>query len=43
VNRILDIPAAVALVAENSRIVIYDDRPNRWDYPQKVASALGWM
>ncbi|MDP6442302.1 MAG: prolyl oligopeptidase family serine peptidase [Pirellulaceae bacterium] len=42
VSRILDMPQAVALTAERSRVVIYDNEPARWEYPQSLVETLGW-
>ena len=41
VSRYLDVPQAVALAAERSKIVIYQNEEG-WDYPQSVAEKLGW-
>jgi hypothetical protein len=41
VSRYLDMPQAVALAAERSQVVIYEDEEG-WDYPQSVAEKLGW-
>jgi dienelactone hydrolase len=42
VQRVLDLPAAVALTAERSKIRMYGVTPTDWEYPQKVAQQLGW-
>jgi hypothetical protein len=42
VERFLDMPQAVAMAAERSKIVLYQDDDAGWDYPQAVAKALGW-
>ena len=42
VLRYLDIPQAVALAAERSRVRIYQSRSGGWEYPQRVAEALSW-
>jgi len=42
VLRVLDLPAAVALAAERSRVRIYDADATAWTYPSKVAAQLGW-
>jgi hypothetical protein len=42
VERLLDMPQAVALAAERSKIVIYQDDNAGWEYPQAVAKQLGW-
>lgn len=42
VLRILDLPEAVALAAERTRVRIYGAEPGTWEYPQAVARKLGW-
>jgi dienelactone hydrolase len=42
VNRYLDMPQALAMAAERSKIVLYQDDDSGWEYPQAVAKALGW-
>ena len=42
VRRILDVPQAVAMAAERSRVVIYQPNMEGWDYPEAVAKRLGW-
>ena len=42
VRRYLDLPQAVALAAENTRVVIYDSQPDHWQYPTAVVDKLGW-
>jgi len=42
VLRVLDIPQAVALAAEHSKVRIYQKDPAGWDFPQEVAQKLGW-
>ncbi len=42
VLRILDIPQAVALAAEHSKIRLYQDEMIGWEYPATVAAALDW-
>lgn len=42
VDRILDMPQAVAMAAEKTRIVIYQDDQQGWEYPQAVAKQLEW-
>jgi dienelactone hydrolase len=43
VSRYLDMPAAVAMAAERSRVVIYDAEPrDTWEYPEAVVKKLGW-
>jgi dienelactone hydrolase len=41
VERYLGMPQAVAMAAERSKLVLYDDEAG-WEYPQAVAKALGW-
>ena len=42
VNRYLDMPQAVAMAAERSKVVLYQDDDAGWEYPQAVAEKLGW-
>jgi hypothetical protein len=42
VLRYLDMPQAVALAAQNTRVVIYQDRPGGWEYPAGVIQKLRW-
>jgi dienelactone hydrolase len=44
VLRFLDVPQAVALAAERSKVRIYQDEHSTsgWEYPQAVAAKLGW-
>ena len=42
VLRFLDVPQAVALAGENSRIRIYDADASLWRYPLETAEQLGW-
>jgi hypothetical protein len=42
VLRFLDVPQTVAMVAEKSRVVIYDDDRSKWEYPLAVAKKLDW-
>jgi cephalosporin-C deacetylase-like acetyl esterase len=42
VLRILDVPQAVAMVAEDSHVQIHQDTNNGWEYPRAVAEKLGW-
>jgi dienelactone hydrolase len=42
VQRYLDMPQAVALAAERSKVVIYQDDATGWEYPRAVAEKLGW-
>jgi hypothetical protein len=38
----LDIPQAVALAAERTRVVIYDNNKAAWTYPQQISEKLNW-
>jgi hypothetical protein len=42
VERYLDMPQALAMAAERSKIVLYQDDDTGWEYPQSVAKQLGW-
>jgi dienelactone hydrolase len=42
VSRYLDMPQAVAMAAERSKIVLYQDDESGWEYPRAVAERLGW-
>jgi dienelactone hydrolase len=42
VLRVLDLPQTVAMVAENSHVVIQQKEGNGWEYPVAVAEKLGW-
>lgn len=42
VTRFLDMPQAVAMVAERSRVALYSDTPDAWEYPMQVGKVLGW-
>ena len=42
VRRHLDMPQAVAMAAEHSQIVIYDARPEPWQYARSVQERLNW-
>jgi dienelactone hydrolase len=42
VSRYLDMPQAVAMAAERSKIVLYQDDDTGWEYPRAVAEKLGW-
>ncbi|MEX1096679.1 MAG: alpha/beta hydrolase family protein [Planctomycetales bacterium] len=43
VSRILDMPRAVALAAENSAVrLVGNFAPDAWSYPEEVAKSLGW-
>ena len=42
VPRVSDLPQAVAMVAENSQIVIRQENGDGWEYPVAVGDAFGW-
>ena len=42
VLRFLDLPQAVALAGESSKVRIYDADAAAWQYPLAVAERLGW-
>jgi len=42
VERFLDLPEALAMAAERSKIVLYQDDDTGWEYPQAVAKSLNW-
>jgi hypothetical protein len=42
VQRILDMPQALAMAAERAKVVLYQDDETGWEYPQAVAQKLGW-
>jgi hypothetical protein len=42
ISRYLDLPQAVALAAENSRVVIYQDDEQGWEWPLTASEKLGW-
>jgi dienelactone hydrolase len=42
VLRILDVPQAVALAAERSKVRMYQAEKAGWDYPLAVVQKLGW-
>ncbi|HEX2473522.1 MAG TPA: acetylxylan esterase [Lacipirellulaceae bacterium] len=42
VLRVLDLPQTVAMVAENSQLVIRQEDGDDWEYPGAVADKLGW-
>lgn len=42
VQRVLDMPQAVALAAERSRVVLYHPDAAAWEYPVEVAKKLDW-
>jgi len=42
VLKVLDVPQAVALAAERSRVRLYQGDRDGWQYPQDVAAKLAW-
>jgi hypothetical protein len=42
VRRFMDLPQAVSMAAEKSRVVIYQQGEDGWEYPRSVAERLGW-
>ena len=45
VLKVLDVPAAVAMAAERSKVTVYvkgEDERAAWEYPAAVAKAMGW-
>ena len=38
----LDMPQAVAMAAERTRVVIYDNDKAAWSWPQQVSEKIGW-
>jgi dienelactone hydrolase len=42
VTRFIDMPQAVAMAAERSRVALYSDTPEAWEYPKQVGKVLGW-
>jgi dienelactone hydrolase len=42
VLRVLDTPQAIAMAGSRSRIRIYQDQPEGWKFPKKIAKALNW-
>jgi hypothetical protein len=42
VLRFMDTPAAVAMAAERSRVVLYTDDQESWRFPKEAAAKLGW-
>jgi hypothetical protein len=42
VLRVLDIPEAAALASERSKIVLYTDAPEKWNFLTQTAEKLGW-
>ena len=42
VLRLLDVPQAVAMAAEQSELCIHQDDGSGWEYPHQIATRLGW-
>jgi hypothetical protein len=42
IERILDTPQLIALAAERSRVVLYQEGEAGWDYSRRVVEKLGW-
>jgi dienelactone hydrolase len=42
VQRFLDVPQVIAMVAEKSHVVIYDRKKTGWEFPLAVARRLNW-
>jgi dienelactone hydrolase len=42
VLKTLDLPAAVAMAAERTRVVIQQKEQGGWEYPRDVAAKMGW-
>jgi cephalosporin-C deacetylase-like acetyl esterase len=42
VLKYLDLPQAVAMAAERTRVVIYDDDKAAWDFAKDVSGKFGW-
>jgi hypothetical protein len=42
VQRILDLPQTVAMVAGHARVTLVQPDDSGWDYPREVAKRLGW-
>jgi dienelactone hydrolase len=42
VLKILDIPQAVAMASQRTRVVIYDDDKAAWSYPQQLSEKFEW-
>ena len=40
--RIMDVPQALAIALERSKVVIYQQGDKGWEYPVAVAQTLGW-
>ncbi len=42
VLKFMDVPQAVALAAENTRVVLYNTEARDWSYPLETTKKLGW-
>jgi hypothetical protein len=42
VLRFLDVPQALAMVAERTPVRLYQDAPGGWEFAQQTAQKLGW-
>lgn len=42
VLKYLDMPQAVAMASERTRVIVYDDDKEAWSYPQQVSDKLEW-
>jgi hypothetical protein len=42
VLKILDIPQAVAMASQRTRVVVYDDDKSAWSYPQQLSEKFEW-
>ena len=42
VLKFMDLPAAVAMAAERSKVTLYQSQPEGWDYPAEAAKKLAW-
>jgi hypothetical protein len=42
VLKYLDLPQAVAMASERTRVIVYDDNKDAWAYPQQVTDKLEW-
>ena len=42
VLKYLDMPQAVAMASERTRVIVYDDDREAWAYPQQVSDKLEW-
>ena len=40
--RFLDVPQAAAMVADRSKVRIYDAKPESWSYLTNLGKILGW-